>query len=128
MRAIEIIENSKKTHEDWLAFFLRCPDEETKEEYKHLGDRFHHEKCISDYEKAIKGIEQLQADLDAANKKIERQKVICGYCEHWIITPNEIPTPPPYCEFTRRVATETGICTAWNYTCKNYKALEEVKK
>jgi len=62
MQAIEIIKNSKKTHEDWLAYFMEFPDQEKTEEYKHLGDRFFHEKCISDYEKVIKKIEQLQAD------------------------------------------------------------------
>ena len=59
---IEIIKNSKKAHEDWLAYFMEFPDQEKTEEYKHLGDRFFHEKCISDYEKVIKKIEQLQAD------------------------------------------------------------------
>lgn len=67
MKAIEILEKSKRTHEDWLAFFLRCPDEEKKDEYKHIGDRFHQEKCINNYEKAIKNIEQLQAE----NKRLK---------------------------------------------------------
>ena len=75
MKAIEIIKESKKMHEDWLAYFLKHPDEEKIEEYKHLGDRFFHEKCISNYEKVIKKIEQLEAQnkqLSQANKKLRQ--------------------------------------------------------
>ena len=61
MQAIKIIEESKKTHEDWLAYLV-YPDQEKAEEYKYLGDRFFHEKCINNYEKAIKEIKQIQAE------------------------------------------------------------------
>ena len=70
MKAIEIIKASQKTHEEWLAFFMKYPNEEKAEEYKHLGDRFFHEKCIGDYDKAIKEIQQLQAERDEQAKKI----------------------------------------------------------
>ena len=65
MTAIEIIENSKKTHEDWLAYFVKYPDQEKTEEHKHLGDRFFHEQCITNYEKVIKKIQQLQNENKA---------------------------------------------------------------
>ena len=62
MIAIEIIKKSIKTHEDWLAFFMEHPEEQTNEEYKRLGDSFFHEKCISDFEKVIKKLQSLEAE------------------------------------------------------------------
>ena len=76
MTAIEILENSKKTHEDWLAYFVKYPDQEKTEEHKHLGDRFFHEQCITNYERVIKKIEQLITELKKArerNRKLQEE-------------------------------------------------------
>jgi predicted nucleic acid-binding Zn-ribbon protein len=63
MRAIEIIQESIKTHRDWMHFFMKYPERKDKKEYKYIGDEFFHEKCITDYEKAIKGIEKLRTKI-----------------------------------------------------------------
>ena len=68
MTAIEIIEKSKQTHEDWLAYFKKNPNSLLLEEYKNIGDIDHHKKCIKQYKQAIAEIEQLQAEL--ADSKI----------------------------------------------------------
>ena len=68
--------------------------------------------------------ERLADTAEREIKKNKRLKEICGYCEHWITVPNQIPKPPPYCEFTRATATDRGIYTPWNYTCEKYVALK----
>ena len=76
MRAIEIIKNSKITHEEWRDYFRKNPGVQLKEEYKHLGDAEFQAKCVRDYEEAIKEIEQLQAELAKAKKQFEKMKEI----------------------------------------------------
>lgn len=46
-RAIEIIEDSRDTHERWI----KCIQEgkKTPEQIKVAGDIIHHQKCINDY-------------------------------------------------------------------------------
>jgi len=73
MDAIEIIEESIKTHEDWFCYFSSFPEQEKADEYTHIGDRLFHEKCISDYKKAIKQIEKIKSELALFKKEARKQ-------------------------------------------------------
>ena len=71
-RAIEIINESIKTHKDWLAYFERNPTSQLFEEYKNLGDIENHKKCIEVYNQAIEEIKQLEAENKRLRKFIEK--------------------------------------------------------
>jgi hypothetical protein len=59
VRAIEILECSLKTHNEWFAYFEKHPEAQSLEEYKHIGDLDFHKGCIEDYSTAISEIKQL---------------------------------------------------------------------
>jgi hypothetical protein len=47
-RAIEIVTESRRTHETWLAWYAAYPDRE-QEHAETCGDSGHHQKCIEGY-------------------------------------------------------------------------------
>lgn len=69
-KAIEIIESSKKTHEDWLAYFEKYPDMQSRAEYKSVGSMEHHKKCIEGYNYVL-------AELKSQAKEIKRLEGFC---------------------------------------------------
>ncbi len=71
IRAIEIIERSKKTHEDWLSYFENNPDSMSKKEYENIGDIQHHRNCIKEYSEAIAEIIELCNRLEAKTNLLE---------------------------------------------------------
>lgn len=68
LKAIEIIKESKQTHQDWLDYFKKNPNtQKMVKKYKYVGNINHHKRCIRKYNKVITEIEQLQAK----NKKLK---------------------------------------------------------
>ena len=63
MLAIEIIQNSIRTHKNWAEYFEKCPEKESLPEYHKLGGAKFHRKYIQDYEKAITQIQQLSSEF-----------------------------------------------------------------
>ena len=69
LEAIKIIQKSIATHESWAEFLETHPEYEQKDECKHLGDAKFHRESISLYNRAIRGINRLTAELAEAKKK-----------------------------------------------------------
>lgn len=77
MRAIEIIEKSKQTHQDWLDYFEKNPNpQKMVKKYKYVGNIRHHRKCIKEYNKVIANIEQLQSE----NKRLKNIIIEAKIC------------------------------------------------
>ena len=76
MNAVEILKNSLKTHQEWLAYLEKYPSAEYDEKHKCIGDAKFHRECITGYEQAISEYEQLQAE----NKRL---KFVVSKFERW---------------------------------------------
>jgi hypothetical protein len=76
--AIEVMEQSLKTHEDWLEYYEKHPLAESLPENKNAGNAVHQRMCITNYKKAIaeiKADKQRIAELEAENKESHDPKV-----------------------------------------------------
>ncbi len=49
-RAIEIIEQSRLTHMNWLGYLEQHPEEQYLPEHKWIGDANHHKDCVESYD------------------------------------------------------------------------------
>ena len=78
LTAIEIIESSKKTHENWLDYFVKNPQALAWKEHENVGDIEHHRKCIKDYEQVIKEFKQLEAQLNELTDQLKDVTAVAG--------------------------------------------------
>lgn len=63
MKVIQIIEESIKTHIDWIVYFKKQSGTKNASQFKYVDNIAYHERCIQGYNKAIEEIKQLQDEL-----------------------------------------------------------------
>lgn len=60
-RAIDVVENSRRTHVEWGAWLKENPDAalEPRPQVDVAGDIAHHDECIAGYDHVLKVLRQL---------------------------------------------------------------------
>ena len=69
-KAIEVLRESIRTHEDWRNYFERNPEKQTLSEYKNLGGFDEQKERIKEYQQSILEIQQLQAKIEKMEKRL----------------------------------------------------------